>query len=768
MHAMFYLCSITSGSGQQRMGERRESESELGMHVVELPFSRINREAHRAHLLSEGTRHAERFPELLAEILRLFRAVYPLHILTTIACYAMTRTTGPRGVSAKTLIPNIEQHHLELLHALLCTIDRSEWGMEPATPVEIQAAIDAVEALATAFHRRRLLQLSNIKGQEQSFAVGLQEQLRDHTQMVRNWGHFSDMLRIAKEAHAPLDDRFERFHGYSTSDFLTVVNDLIEVHSERLASRFALLKDIFRHRTRKAIVHDFYARYEGVSGDPEVLLASLPKRTSLRDLRGMLRAHADRWLVIEMRIEPGIVAQRLGIPEARVRRIFEAVTIKPGALVGSNAEHLFLDNPAWRKPGLLIDNDFIFLRPQSIISFIWPILRNLCEAAGLKSALEKRRASYLEEAVARAIEAVIPGADIRRNVRWRWQGREYETDLVALIDRVVLIVESKSAVISDGALRGGPKAMRNHVQDVLIDSAEQSARLRDILLAAGKGDEVAAQIARLLDVDANKVEQIVRLSVTLDDFSALASAESELKRAGWLPGAVELPPTMNLAELTTCVDILEGPVFFLHYLTARERIQRKAEIFGYEHDYLGMYLESGLDLPELQSGTHRGMIAGMSAALDNYYISREAGLAATKPRPRIGPYLNSVIRSFEARRPPTWSVMGLALLDALPPGSDAELEPALAALARSVSENWDDPSHQSVMVATGPCRRGLAIFHVFPKALEGDLLERLNAIVDSVMDSEEQATGLLLARMLERWQRPYEIAARLKRIAAEA
>lgn len=764
---MFYLCSIASESGQQRMGERREFESKLGMHVVELPFSQIDREAHRAYLLSEGARHAERFPELLDEILRLFRSVYPLHILTTIACYAITRTAGPRGVSAETLLPGIEQHHLELLQALLCTIDRSEWGMAPATPVEIQAAIDAVKALATAFHRRRLLQLSSITDQEHGFAVGLQEQLRDHTQMVRNWGYYSDMLRIAKEAHAPLDVRFEQFHGYSTSDFLAVVDDLINVHGERLASRFALLADIFRHRTRKAIVHDFYARYEGVAGDPEAFIASLPKRMSLRDLRTMLRAHANRWLVMEMRIEPSVVAQRLGMAEDRVRRIFEGVTMKPGALVGSNPEHLFLDNPAWRKPGLHIDGDFIFLGPQSIISFIWLILRNLCEAAGLKSSLEKRRARYLEEAVARAIETVIPGAEIRRNLKWRWQGREYETDLVALIDRVVLIVESKSAVVSNGALRGGPKAMRNHIQDLLVDPAEQSGRLRDILLAAGKGDRAASQIAGLLGVDTSNAERIVRLSVTLDDFSTLASAESELKRAGWFPGKVELAPTMNLAELTTCVDVLEGPVFFLHYLTARERIQRKAEIFGYEHDYLGMYLESGLDLPELHSGTHRGMIAGMAAALDHYYVSRDAGFAATKPRPRTGPYLNSVIRSFETRRPPTWSVMGLALLDALPPGSDAELEPALEALARSVSENWDNPTHQSVMVASGPCRRGLAIFHVFPKALEENLIERLKGIVDSVMEGEEQETGLLLARMLERWQRPYEIAARLRPIVLE-
>lgn len=741
---------------------RGEVDGELGLHIVELPFSKIDREAHHISLLEEGAQEAARFPELLSEILQLFRSVYPPHILAAIAYYATCRRIGPEGVSAKSLLPEVEQHHLELLQALLCTLPRSEWGMEPAGPTEIQAAIDAVRALAKAFHRRRLLELREVQNEEQGFAVGLQEQIRDYTQMVRNWGYYSDMLRIAAAAHASLDSPFEAFHGFSASEFLTVVNEVVEVYGERLNRRTALLHEIFRHRTRKALVHDFFARYEGVAGDPDEFLAGLPKRMTLRELRLWLRAHADRWLIMEMLIQPDIVAGRLGMPERRVRRIFEAVAMYPGSLVGSDPERLFLANPAWQKPCLRTGDEFIFFAPQSIVSFIWPIFRRLCEAAGLKKALERRRAKFLEESVANAIAVALPDAVLQPNVKWTWQGRGYETDLIVVVDRVVLIVEAKSGVISDVALRGGSKAMRTHIKDLLIEPAEQSARLRDILVLAGQGDPAASGIARQLGVDATKVERIIRLSVTLDDFSSLASAEAELKRAGWLPGDLALPPTMNLAELGTCVDILDGPLFFLHYLTARERIQGATPIFGYEHDYLGLYLESGLDLPELHNGTHKGMIAGMAAALDRYYLSRDQGVTIAKPQPRIGPYLRSVLRSFQTRRAPTWAIMGLTMLDAIPPGSDAELESEIEALAQSVFENWRDPSHQSVMVGTGPCRRALAIFHVFPETLREGLLERLNVIAENVMEDQTQQGGVVIARMLEQWQRPYEIAARLK------
>lgn len=124
---------------------------------------------------------------------------------------------------------------------------------------------------------------------------------------------------------------------------------------------------------------------------------------------------------------------------------------------------------------------------------------------------------------------------------------------------------------------------------------------------------------------------MVRISVTLDDFSTMAMSEFELKSAGWIPQDLKLPPTLNLAELGSCADILSDPLHFLDYFATRERLQGATQIFGYEMDYLGLYLENGLDLPELLAGTHSGMIAGMSSAIDRYYLSRDTGNPVAKP-----------------------------------------------------------------------------------------------------------------------------------------
>ncbi|HEY5712606.1 MAG TPA: hypothetical protein VIT38_11990 [Allosphingosinicella sp.] len=734
-----------------------------GMTVRELKASSVDRDAHRSSSVAQARRDMNAFPGHVEAILAVFRAAYPLHIVATVACWSMSHPAGPNGVSTKGLIDGIEQHHVELLQALMMMLDRWEWGREPAENRQIQTVIDEVKALATAFHRRRMVQLENLADDlERATVAGLQERLRDHTQMVRNWGRYEDMVRIVRTLHAPLDGVFASHHGYSASDVVDVADALVALHQERIGGRFVLLKDIFRSRTRKALVHGFFSRYEGVAGDPDEFLSALPKRMPLRHLRTFLQSHADRWLVMEMLVPPDVIAARTGKPVSVVRTIFQALSLRPGSLRAREPEHLFLANPVWLRPGLHVDDDFLFFAPQTLVSFLPSILRDLVDQAGLTKRLKKRRALYLEEETARLISTVLPTATILRNVEWDWQGRRYETDLVAIIDRVVIIAEAKSGALTDSGLRGAPDSVRRHVQSLLTEPALQSARLRDVLAAAKAGDPAAVEIAERLGLDPAKVETVIRISVTLDDFSTLASAQSDLKRAGWFPADLELPPTLGLADLCIVADILDDPFYFLHYFLARSRIQGQMAIFGDELDYLGTYLSCGLELPEIQAGTHKGMFSGMSLAIDRYHMALGIGHEVEKPRPAVKPFVEAILRRLRSRGTPSWTTMGLILLDAVPPGSEGDVEAALEELAAEVAGNWGDPAHRSAFAATGAGRHGVAVFHVFPRALEEGVLDRLVACADEAMESAGTERCVVFGRMLERWNLPYDIAAPIR------
>lgn len=601
--------------------------------VAELPFSKIDQEAFRVALQSDAKEALAALPQIILALQNIFRSVFPPHLISTIACFGMMSPVGPGGANGKGLISGIEQHHIELLQAFLLAIDRSEWGDEPASPFQIQEAIDLIKAISTAFHTQRALQLEENTNPERRYAFGLQEQMRDHTQMVRNWGYQDNMLEIVRSWHSPIGEVLTNHHGFSASEVITAVEDLVKLHQERLGSWFCLLKDIFKGRTKKKIVHDYFARYEGVEGDPLAFLASLHKRTTLRELKLMLQTHATNWLMTIMLVDPLLIAQRTNLSETKIVRIFNVLSMVPGSQTPADPQHLFLANPCWLRPGIRDNDEYLFIVPQSLPAFLPEILRVLYVEADAVDQLDRRKSEYLETAMCEVVGKALPGASLRSNAKWQWLGKEFETDLLAIFNRSLVIAEAKSGTVSQSAMRGAPNALKQQVKRLLVEPAEQSARLSNIIRLAVEGNPEAMAVTKNLGIDPLSIDSVVRISVTLDDLCVLSSAEFELKRAGWFPKSLKMPPTLNLAELTACAEILSDPVHFLNYFVARERLQGAAPIFGYEMDYLGLYLECGLDLPELLSGVRSGLIVGMSSTIDRYYISRNTGFPVEKPTP---------------------------------------------------------------------------------------------------------------------------------------
>jgi hypothetical protein len=732
-----------------------------GMTVREVKAGDIDREALRAASIAEAHAATKAFPRHLERIREILRACFPPHVLATISSWSVTHKAGPNRVAVDGIIAGLEQHHVELLQAILLRMDRWEWGAERASYQQIGEVMGELKALATAFQRRRALEVEKVSSDPQSLAVALiQERLRDQTQMIRNWARYDEMVRIVRELHAPLDDGIRSQHGFGATELVDVTSGLIDMIRQRLSDRLILLDGIMRGRTRKAIVQAYFERYDGVDGDPEEFLASLSPKTTLRQLRMILHEHASTGLMLEFVVNPGDLAARISMSTQVVESVFAAIGLAPGVLRLKEPELLFLDNPVWKRPAIQDGAEFLLFLPQTIVGFLPDLLRELAAEAKLKKQLERRRGRYLEDETARLISVALPTARVLSGVKWSWKGVPYETDVIAVVDKVVVIAEAKSAVLSDAALRGAVNSARRHVKDLLVEPAIQSARLQDILRAAGEGDAEAMAVAASLGlgIEAADIEHIIRLSVTLDDFATLASAQAELKRAGWFPDALVQPATMTLADLGTCTDILDRPLFFLHYLIGRERIQRVAPVFGDELDYLGTYLNSGLDLAEVEAGTHNGMFSRMSMAIDAYHLELGMGRDAAKPSPRVPPYVAAVLDKLEVDQRPGWTKTGLTLLDAVPPGTGDGIEDALEELAAQVEDGGKGPDRPGVLLACADSQRAVAVFHVFPARDRGEVPERLRFLGQYAMETAQTNRCVMFGRMLERWDQPFSVA----------
>lgn|GEM_PF-2451721 len=509
--------------GKGRRGGRPVADR-LAVH----PVSMADQAAIKDELVANAAFQVEAFPQLQADLLTLFRRVHPLHLIAIVGQYGLFAPVSNQGIADGTLMEGIQQHHVELMQAFALALSDAEWGVSPATPKDVEQAVDTVKALADAFHARRFLEAENVEEKSERYRLMLREKIRLHTQMIRNWGHFGQVVDITRRLYLPLDPLLREAHGFAGTELISVAKAMLDLHQKRSSARFQQLQRVFAEQTVRGAVSRYYALFMP-SEDPAPFLAMLPAEWPLDTVRQRLLAHADTQLARQASYAPDDLAATTGLPAGVVNAVLGALAFAPGALASMDREHLFLGNPVWTVPAIDLGSDYFVPAPQSIFSFIHAIMRRLATTPELKKALERRRAEFLETELAELLAEALPGAQVQSDIAWSLDGRRYQTDVVAKLDRVVVIAEAKSAALTEAALRGAPERVRKHVGELIVEPSQQSLRLAGLIERASGGDADARAILTPFGDDFFDVDEVVRLSVTLDDFSIIASSEPELR-----------------------------------------------------------------------------------------------------------------------------------------------------------------------------------------------------------------------------------------------
>ena len=732
------------------------SEKPTPLRFYRSALSDIDHEALRASMLAMGEEGRTKFPELVTALLRHLQDRYPPHIIATLSCYGLPSMVTDDGVLDRRPVGNIHQHHIEILQALALTLSMEQWGNPPATPTVIQSIIDKILDLTEAFWTKRLVALKRDRDMRQHTELQLCERLRAHTQIVRNWGYLPTMVEIAVQLYSPLDSQLKRNYGFTASDLIAIATALIQMLETRANERWTLLRRILTAPDTNELVHRYCALYPGIELNPDDLLGAIPRDADHEAVKSSILGHANIDIATLFVFDARDIARASGCSEDAARSVFEKLSICPGDLDHGEIETFFMNNPVWTAPGVNVSGQFFLPIPQLLFAYIHRIIRSLAADAGLQQKLQQRRAQYLETKVHETIGKILPGVRLTSNATWSFQGRNFETDLVGQIDRTVLIIEAKSAALTPEGLRGAPARVKRHVRDLVVDPANQSARLEQIIWDSKAGLPSCLDVASSLAIDPQTVDTVIRMSVTLDDFSMIASCEGELRTTGWVPSTTRLAPTLNVADLICISEILDEPAYFLHYFSERDRIQREFGLVGDELDYLGLYLRNGFGMSGADSPDAKIILSGLSAPIDRYYLSAHAGVAVPKPAPAIHPELGSIIGAIQKRRVQGWTTIALDLLRIGNLDEQTKIFDAVASLRRKVTKTHRDPKHTCSMIfAPHSTTISCILFYVYPKALREKRHENVHILSTTALGELDRKRCVIVGRMIEAWDRPY-------------
>ncbi len=586
----------------------------------------------------------------------------PLHALSVLAAYGLSIDVTKDGVRAsEAKRDKIHQDHVELLQALVLQKTARDWPRQQPRPPDTQELWDALIELGHGFDLSRLrpLDMEN----ESDALVMLQEKIRGNTRAVRNWGYYHQVKDIGHRLLAPLDERMRSVLGFDGTKLIAVLDSLVRANEARISEH----RRKFFGAIGKPSVPEMLSAYAEAMPDLDcsgLLDYFAQNNLSLQQAKALLLAHSELVLEDCFTHEAGEVSTGSGVEVAQVKAIFRALGLVPGELNGRSAELFLLENPVWTSPWIALSDDTIFACiPQTAFSFLFEIVERLvAPSEPLKVAWHDRRAAFLEADVAAALSKALPDAAVYRNIKWRVSDteRQGETDTLVVLDSVAIIVEAKSGSVSAHSRRGAPNRLKSEIRELLESPALQSQRLLAAMEEhlAGKSELILSE-----QVNLSKIRYIMRMSITLEDFSTIQSDIGKLQALGLISKDVEPMPTLCLADLHTLVEILDVQVMFLHYLHRRMHLEGKFSHDSDELDLLGTYLMNGLLFGEKETDGTRITFYRMSEKIDRYMMSLSEGIHTAKPRRLLdGPWAGILERVLHVRSH-RWPEIAIMLLD---------------------------------------------------------------------------------------------------------
>lgn len=657
---------VTANKKRKPRKRHAPHASSRGPFLVPHPLQGVGLDVRRRYVAAVVDAATARFREHLNRLVELSSEVSPLHVLAILASYSLMGSVDEAAKANKgpSRTGRVHQGHVEFMQALLL---RHAWVRRgPPSPDVMQEIFDLLPALFEAYGLMRLPSggegsSDGARGAEQMAADAVQEFLRSHTAVVRNWGYFAAVKRIAGEVLCAADAEFQTVYGLTLTQVVRLFEHLVRRLEDHVNDFRKRVFEVFRSGSPPEMGRELakqFADFGGVETLRDLLCESGLQQSEAKfrvlvALEGVLPSY--------LLFDGKTIAQELGLDVAATSGLLKRLSQSFGSLHDRAPDALLLNNPMWLQPLIEVqDGVFFSALPQTLMSFVFPIVESLAQPHdALCQKLQRARAQYLEGATERLLRAAFPGCELVRGYKWVEGDRQYESDLALRYDATILLVESKSGGVSWPALRGAPQRIVRQIQDLIVAPSDQSARLAQRLreTIAGTPGPVADFPLPLEDVRA-----ISRLSVTLHDFATVQSIPHLLLEAGLIKSEHRLAPCLTLADLEVVVDILDTPYLRMHYLRRRAELLTIAVTFGDELDSLGVYLDTGFNIGEAEIGAQQLMMVGYSARLDRYYTHVDEGLAATKPKVNITPWIRALCDQLMERATVGWYEMAHALL----------------------------------------------------------------------------------------------------------
>jgi hypothetical protein len=459
---------------------------------------------------------------------------------------------------------------------------------------------------------------------------------------VRGESYVQHAEALAQEVFGRYEDILRRYLGFSAQDLISVfrgANELVEEQVNAARQAYATHLTDIMDRT----------------------LAAEPARQEAlgREMAAIVEGLAPN-LGKALSFDSGRLSQRH--PEFTVELV-DAVLGKLSLKTGGAAENQYtwpLDtNPLSAKP-FLVDKEAYAVPVPGFVARKYTHLMSSLALEYQVPLPQKYRADACEEIALDMLGLALGGISIYRSLYYVVDGERCETDGLALIEGVAIIVEAKDRPFSIQAQRGDTARLGADLGDSVLEATDQGLRVAQLLLSGAEVQFEDEDGAVVLEVPAGRVREAFVINPNLTSILELGARLDLLSTAGATVPSSVLPIFIN--DLRVIADLVRNPAEFVHYLRWRSRLPLERMILFDEGDLFGAYL-LGEDFRVLHEHREVLLTGYYTTQFDDYYMPQERGKKAEPPGKTLPEGIRRYVDLECASRRPGWLERAVAALD---------------------------------------------------------------------------------------------------------
>lgn len=743
----------------------RHQSSGLTYQQMPSPFEGMSDAESVEHLRTVGEDANRRFVAASQELKNKLPTIDPLSLLSLFAYYGLASPAGEDPELAQD--EPILQHHIELLQAFILQNQLNGFEFKPVVPPDFETFRKLIREISRSFVSRRFTALDVDMPKNQRRRLAVQESMRSDTQAIRNWGYPQQIMRITVDLFSPLDEDIENIVGVKITHLVKMLSNVGDLIEDRINSHHRLLLPMMQSKSIESVVDEYHRAFPDIKSEPSELLNFFEKYDpELDQVKLMLISHSDLRLddIFTLTLDDFVQTYPIEIEADTLRTIIDGWSLSFGELADANSEYFFMDNPVWNQPMIQLgENLYFWPIPSMFLSFCIELMEGIIRPyPDLFARYENRRGKFLEDQVEYLFHSAMPSAKIFRGSQWYdpVTDKDFENDLLILIDTHLIVVEAKSGKVSAPARRGAEGRLQRTINELVIEPSLQANRFANYLQENPGIHQFSTRSGSINKIDTSEIREVVRLNITLEPIGMLQSRLPDLQDAGFIPKEFDFVPTLLLTDLEMVFDVLEGTCEKLHYLRRRAQIEKNSVYFGDEPDLLAFYLDTGFNLGNAEFDGTVFFLYLLSKTLDPYFMREWHKQDVPKPRRNLTKWWHDLLSYIEERKSPRWTEIGFILLN-MTDEDQVEFESGFKAVQKIVKKHWRRSGHKNsfILYSGSEQKRDVLVGLAYKKITTEQRNDLMLEVGVHAMEQAEAGQALIIGVDIDKLHYPYNVIA---------